>query len=71
MEFKQGIAYTGLCDVWGGKMWFCVTPDGNDRNYFWTKRDCEKYIRKGFSGEMKTKLLSALRARKGRAFSYA
>lgn len=37
MDFKKGAAYTGLCDVWGGKMWFCVIPDGQDRNHFCTK----------------------------------
>lgn len=71
MEFKKGTAYTGLCDVWGGKMWFCVTPDGQDRNHFWTKKECEKYIRSTFQGNDKKHLLSTLKARKGRACSYA
>lgn len=71
MEFKKGIAYVGLGDVWGGKMWFCVTPDGKDSNIFWTKKECEKYIRSTFNGNDKKYLLSALKESKGRAFSYA
>lgn len=71
MEFKQGIAYTGLRDVWGGKMWFCVTPDGESSCYFWTKKECEEYIRGAYHGKDKKFLLTELRARNGRAYSYA
>lgn len=27
MDFKKGIAYVGLCDVVGGRMWYCVSPE--------------------------------------------
>lgn len=73
------ISHVGLADVVGGKLWFCVAAENDERLnlikhvssvYFYTKKDCEKYIRKGFSGEMKTKLLSKLKATKGRAYLY-
>jgi len=70
MEFKKGIAYVGLCDVWGGKMWFCVSPEKTECSHFWTKKECEKYIRDNFSGSDKKYLLNKLRERKGRAVLY-
>lgn len=69
MEFKKGIAYTGLCDVVGGKMWFCVSPE-MESQYFWRKKECEKYIRDNFSGSDKKYLLGKLRERQGRAVLY-
>ena len=71
MEFKKGIAYTGLCDVWGGKMWFCVAPGKNESEYFSTKKECEQFIRKSFSGNDRKFLLNKLKERKGRAVCYA
>lgn len=70
MVFKKGIAYTGLCDVWGGKMWFCISPSGGNV-YFWKKKECSSYIRRTYKGDTKAYLLKKLRERQGRAFSYA
>jgi len=70
MEFKKGISYVGLCDVWGGKMWFCVSPSG-ENVYFWKKKECASYIRDTYVGDTRAYLLSKLRKRQGRAFCYA
>ncbi len=70
MEFKKGVAYTGLCDVWGGKMWFCITHKSDETRYFWTKKECEKFIRCSFSGSDKKHMLSKLKNRHGRAVCY-
>ena len=48
MDFKKGIAYVGLCDVVGGRMWFCVSPVKKESEYFWTKKKCEKFVRDSF-----------------------
>ena len=70
MEFKKGIAYTGLCDVWGGKMWFCVSPGKAESVYFSTKRECERFIKNSFSGDDRKFLLNKLKERKGRTACY-
>ena len=70
MEFKKGIAYVGLCDVWGGKMWFCVSPSG-EGVYFATKKECANYIRGVYGGEVRAHLLSDLKKKRGRAHFYA
>ncbi len=69
MEFKKDVAYTGLCDVWGGKMWFCITQS-NETRQFWTKKECEKFIRCFFSDSDKKYLLSKLKSCHGRAVCY-
>lgn len=55
----------------GRKMWFCVTPGKTECNYFWTKKECEQFIRKSFIGNDKKFLLKKLKERKGRAVCYA
>ena len=69
--FRNGVAYVGLGDVVGGKMWFCVNKTkGMNMVWFWTKKECEKYIRDSFSGDDKKYLLKKLSERKGRAYTY-
>lgn len=71
MEFLKGVAYTGLCDAWGGKMWFCIEPGKAESAYFSTKKECGQFIRKSFTGNDRKFLLGKLKERKGRAFWYA
>lgn len=71
IELRKGIAYVGLLDVVGGKMWFCHDPNRQCSAVFWTKKECEQFIRKTFSGEDKRQLLKRLKDVKGRAFCYA
>lgn len=67
MEFKEGIAYVGLRDVVGGKMWFCVEHENtNQVIVFRTKKECGDYARKMFSRGVKKHLLRQLDAIKGR-----
>lgn len=67
MKFRDGIAYTGLGDVVGGKMWFCIERENTTEScWFWTKKECLDYIRKTFSGDTKKYLLRQLDAIKGR-----
>lgn len=36
---KKGVAYTGLADVFGGKLWFSVKNEtDNELRYFYTKK---------------------------------
>ena len=70
MDFKKGISYVGLCDVVGGRMWFCVSPVKNETEYFWTKKECEKFVRDSFSGSDRKYLLSKLREFKGKTMLY-
>lgn len=70
MDFKKGITYVGLCDVVGGRMWYCVSPGKKEGAYFWRKKECEKFVRGSFSGSDRKYLLSKLRECKGRAKSY-
>lgn len=76
-EIKKSVCYVGLVDVCGGKMWYCVTAKkdlekyaGSQSLYFCTKKECENYIRKNHTGEMKKYLLGKLKERKGRACWY-
>lgn len=69
MIFKS--SYTGLCDVVGGKMWFCISPEGTKSVLrFWTKKECEDFIRASFNDSVKRTLLASLRTTKGRAVMY-
>lgn len=68
---KKGVAFTGLMDVVGGVMWFCYDPNYKSSMPFWTKKECEAYIRKIYVGEDRALLLRKLRECKGRAFRYA
>ena len=70
MDFKKCIAYVGLCDVVGGRMWFCVSPGNRETEYFWTKKECEKFVRDSFSGRDRKYLLAKLRECKGKAMLY-
>lgn len=72
MEFiKNGIAaYAGLTDVAGGKMWHCISGDGNGTLYFSYKRECTKYIKDNFKGEDRKFLISQLNRHNGRAVIY-
>ncbi len=70
-RMEKGAAFTGLCDVWGGKMWFCYDPHYGHSMVFWTKRECEAYIRKIYTGADRTLLLRTLGECKGRAVCYA
>lgn len=65
-HFKKGIAYVGLCDVTGGKMWHCITSVSNHTPiYFCYKRDVVKYINNNFEGEDKKYLIAQLNSFKG------
>ena len=67
MEFKEGIAYAGLRDVWGGKMWFCIkSEEDHESEVFWTKKECIDYVRKNFKKETKRYLLNQLYSYKNR-----
>lgn len=65
-HFKKGIAYVGLADVVGGKMWFCITSISDMTSvYFSYKREVVKYINNNFEGEDKKYLIGMLNAYKG------
>lgn len=67
MEYKYGVAYAGLCDVIGGKMWFCITPK-KEIKYFLYKRDCLQYIGVAYKEEKDRDTLSGqVYASKGRS----
>ena len=71
MEFKEGIAYAGLCDVVGGKMWFCITSENDfSKMVFWRKKECIEYVRNTFPKDSARHLLNQLYAEKRRAFRY-
>ena len=71
MKQIERLFLTGLCDVWGGRMWFCVTPDGKTSCHFWRKSECAAYIRNNFTGSGRELRLARLRATHGRAYMYA
>lgn len=71
IELRKGVAYVGLLDVVGGKMWFCHDPNRQRSAVFWTKKECREFIRQTFSGEDRKRLLAKLQDCKGRAFRYA
>lgn len=69
MEFKEGIAYAGICDVVGGKMCFCITSENDfSKKVFWKKKECIKYVRKTFPKDSARHLLNQLYAEKRCAF---
>ena len=62
------ITFAGLGDVVGGRLWFCVDPYCFSRKvWFYTKKECEFYIRNTFTGNTKKNLLNQLAKAKGRA----
>lgn len=70
IELRKGVAYVGLLDVVGGKMWFCHDPNHQCSAVFWTKKECEGFIRDTFDKEDRKQLLARLKSVKGRAFRY-
>lgn len=65
----KNVAFTGLGDVVGGKLWFCIRSVSDIGIIgFNTKNECERYIKDNFQGDIKKTLLSELKERKGRAY---
>jgi hypothetical protein len=67
---KKTIAFAGLGDVVGGRLWYCVEPTFRETVWFGTKKECEAYIRKNFTGHIKKEILGQLWSVKGRAIIY-
>ena len=70
MITRLEVAPCGIVDVFGGRMWFCVSPGKMESEYFWTKKKCEKFVRDSFSGSDRKYLLAKLRECKGKAMLY-
>lgn len=67
---KHGICYAGLAYIFGGKLWYVHTPDGE--TYHNTKKEAAKTIRRAWSDNkpVKRAILAQLAACKGRAYIY-
>ena len=66
------ITFVGISDVVGGRLWSCVDPYCfSNKVWFYTKKECEFYIRNTFTGNTKKTLLSQLAKAKGRVKIYA
>lgn len=71
MEFKEGIAYAGICNVVGGWMWFCITSENDfSKMLFWRKNECIEYVRNTFPKDSARHLLNQLYAETRRAFCH-
>lgn len=67
-KLKDGICYAGLCDVFGGKMWY--VDDHGNATWHWTQKEAEKHIRAAYKSEppMRRALLQQLKNCNGRAY---
>lgn len=68
IELRKGIAYVGLGDVVGGKMWFVWNPQVRYCEWYHTKKECGVRVHQLYVGDVKKNLLAKLKSIKGRAF---